>query len=101
MTSLMKQLPLLITPNNLSLVKPMINLETNEIPDKIAELIQLIQEGNSLILTQANQPIAEIKPITSQEKKRRPIGLCEGEFIVPDNFNDPLPDDIIELFENP
>ena len=79
----------------------MITLELNEIPDKISELIQLIQEGNSLILTQADQPIAEIKPITAKTKKRRPIGLCEGEFTVPDDFNDPLPDDIIELFENP
>jgi antitoxin (DNA-binding transcriptional repressor) of toxin-antitoxin stability system len=79
----------------------MITLELNEIPDKISELIKLIQEGNSLILTQADQPIAEIKPITGKIKKRRPIGLCEGEFTVPDDFNDPLPDDIIQLFENP
>ena len=79
----------------------MITLDLNEIPNKLTELVQLIKEGNRLILTQADQPIAEIKPIINQAKKRRPIGLCEGEFIVPDDFNDPLPDEIIELFENP
>ncbi|MFN5514243.1 MAG: type II toxin-antitoxin system Phd/YefM family antitoxin [Cyanobacteriota bacterium] len=76
-------------------------LDLNEIPDKLPEILKLIQEGNSLILTQADQPIAEIKPITTKTKKRRPIGLCQGEFIVPDNFNDPLPEDIIKLFDNP
>ncbi|NER38551.1 MAG: hypothetical protein F6J93_32135 [Oscillatoria sp. SIO1A7] len=33
-----------------------------------------------------------------QEGKLRPIGLCAGEFVVTDDFNDPLPDEIIDLF---
>jgi len=31
-------------------------------------------------------------------KKRRPIGLYEGEFLVPDDFNDPLPEEIETSF---
>lgn len=27
-----------------------------------------------------------------EETTLRPYGLCEGEFVVPDDFNDPLPD---------
>ncbi|MBV5260325.1 DUF2281 domain-containing protein [Synechococcus moorigangaii CMS01] len=33
--------------------------------------------------------------------KLRPFGLCEGEFIVPDDFDEPLPEEILQLFENP
>jgi antitoxin (DNA-binding transcriptional repressor) of toxin-antitoxin stability system len=74
----------------------MITLNIDEIQQDLSAFIKLIQEGNSLIITQADQPIAEIKPIIKQpEKQRRPISLCEGEFIVPDNFNDPLPEEII------
>ena len=29
----------------------------------------------------------------------RPFGLCVGEFTVPDDFDDPLPEHIIEEFE--
>jgi hypothetical protein len=29
----------------------------------------------------------------------RPFGLCAGEFVVPDDFNDPLPDDTLDDFE--
>ncbi len=29
----------------------------------------------------------------------RPIGLCKGQFEVPDDFNDPLPEDLQRLFD--
>ncbi len=29
----------------------------------------------------------------------RPIGLCQGEFVVPEDFDAPLPDDVLSLFE--
>ena len=29
----------------------------------------------------------------------RPIGLAKGQFIVPDNFNSPLPEDVLLSFE--
>jgi hypothetical protein len=28
----------------------------------------------------------------------RPIGLAKGEFIVPDDFNAPLPEDVLQAF---
>jgi antitoxin (DNA-binding transcriptional repressor) of toxin-antitoxin stability system len=78
-------------------INAMITLNIDEIQHNLSEFIKLIQEGNSLIITQADKPIAEIKPIPTKppQKERRPIGLCEGEFVVPDNFNDPLPEEIL------
>ncbi|HEY3902018.1 MAG TPA: hypothetical protein VGM54_25620 [Chthoniobacter sp.] len=29
----------------------------------------------------------------------RPIGLAKGEFTVPDDFNEPLPDEVLRAFE--
>ena len=34
-----------------------------------------------------------------KDKLTRPFGLCAGEFVVPDDFDDPLPDHVIEEFE--
>jgi hypothetical protein len=31
--------------------------------------------------------------------KLRPYGLCAGDFTVPDDFNEPLPEDILRQFE--
>lgn len=55
-------------------------------------------ESNPLIL-QSNQKIIEQKQTSLKEKKLRPFGLCEGEFTVPDDFDDPLPEDILNTFE--
>jgi hypothetical protein len=30
---------------------------------------------------------------------QRPFGLCAGEFVVPDDFDAPLPAEVLELFE--
>ncbi|WP_395090748.1 DUF2281 domain-containing protein [Armatimonas sp.] len=32
-------------------------------------------------------------------RKKRPIGLAEGQFVVPADFNDPLPDELLDAFE--
>ena len=29
----------------------------------------------------------------------RPFGLCAGDFVVPDDFDEPLPDDLLKAFE--
>ena len=31
--------------------------------------------------------------------ERRPIGLAQGQFTVPDDFNAPLPEDVLQMFE--
>ncbi len=48
---------------------------------------------------QTQRPIAEIRPLPKPQKKKRPIGLAEGQFTIPDSFFDPLPDDLMEYFE--
>jgi hypothetical protein len=36
----------------------------------------------------------------TERTELRPYGLCVGEFIVPDDFNDPLPETVLALFES-
>jgi hypothetical protein len=40
-----------------------------------------------------------IEPILSSHKPLRPFGLCAGEFTVPDDFDAPLPEEILGAFE--
>ena len=48
-----------------------------------------------------NEDIDRIVEFYRQQNKQRPIGLAKGEFTVPDDFNAPLPDEILDLFNNP
>jgi antitoxin (DNA-binding transcriptional repressor) of toxin-antitoxin stability system len=62
-----------------------------------------VQAGESLLVLQADRPIAEIKPVTPAEVRQnslpRRFGLAAGEFVVPDDFNAPLPEEILRDFE--
>ena len=55
--------------------------------------------GETLIVIEQNKPIAEIRPAHSPATGPRPIGLAAGQFIVPDDFNAQLPDDLVRDFE--
>lgn len=58
-----------------------------------------VEAGESFVIVQADKAIAELKPITSTNKQLRPFGLCVGEFTVPDDFDAPLPEEILNAFE--
>lgn len=70
-----------------------------EIQRDLKGYLDRVHAGETLIVLQADQPLAEIKPVTSETLRPRPFGLCAGEFTVPDGFNDPLPEDVVSSFE--
>jgi antitoxin (DNA-binding transcriptional repressor) of toxin-antitoxin stability system len=53
--------------------------------------------GEEIIIAKAGKPVAKLVPLEVRPKKRL-LGLAKGEFIVPDDFNDPLPKEIEDLF---
>lgn len=64
--------------------------------------LQRIAAGETLLVMRAGEPVAEIKPIApveADDTTPRPIGLCAGEFVVPDDFDDPLPEELLAAFE--
>ncbi|ACB00293.1 MULTISPECIES: DUF2281 domain-containing protein [Cyanophyceae] len=57
------------------------------------QLIQEIEKMPDYLVHKILEILLEEKQKKSnidQSKKLRPFGLCEGEFIVPDDFDEPL-----------
>ena len=76
----------------------MVKVTIDEIQRDPLKYLRQAEAGVTVIILQADQPIAELRPITSS-KHRRPFGLCAGEFTVPDDFDVPLPEEILSAFE--
>ena len=72
-----------------------------EIKRDLADYLQRVGRGETLIVMQSGKPVAEIKPVTNGATALRPFGLCAGEFTVPDEFDEPLPENILREFESP
>ena len=64
-----------------------------------AEFLRRVEAGEVLVVVRDGRPVAEVKPWPAPEPAPRPYGLCAGQFTVPADFDQPLPDDVLDLFE--
>ncbi|MBF0228686.1 MAG: type II toxin-antitoxin system Phd/YefM family antitoxin [Desulfamplus sp.] len=76
----------------------MISVNIDTIQQNFLHYLKQIDSGETVLILKADRPIAELKPI-SDSKILRPYGLCYGEFTVPDDFDEPLPESTILEFE--
>lgn len=74
-------------------------MSLDEIKRDLPNFLRRVEAGETLVILKSGKPLAEIKPIKGPPSKVRPYGLCEGEFVVPEDFDAPLPDNIIKEFE--
>ena len=75
-----------------------IEVDIDEDLHNLSEHILRLDGNVVLVMTKEGRPVAEIRPIVSGESPRRPIGLAAGEFTVPDDFDDPLPEEVLREF---
>jgi antitoxin (DNA-binding transcriptional repressor) of toxin-antitoxin stability system len=54
--------------------------------------------GEALVLCNRNHPVAELQLLPKRVARKPRIGAAKGEFVVPDSFFEPLPDEILRTF---
>jgi prevent-host-death family protein len=70
----------------------------HEAKTQLSRLIELTQTGQEFIIAKAGKPVARLTPIDRGKPPRR-LGLLDGQIRVPDDFNAPLPEAILDAFE--
>lgn len=75
-------------------------VEIATIGDGLKAFLQGAQPGETIVLMDDGRRLAELRPLPQPPSngERRPLGLYKGVFTVPDDFDDPLPDDVIATF---
>jgi len=77
----------------------MTTISVEEIKQDVFGWLKRAEAGETIVILKGNKPMAEIIPLKKPNSELRPVGLCKGEFSVPDGFDAPLPDEIIHQFE--
>jgi len=78
----------------------MIHIEQKELGQPFSEYMARVRHGETLVITDEAEPIAEIRPLaTTSPTVDRQIGWAKGLIEIPDSFFDPLPDDELELWD--
>jgi antitoxin (DNA-binding transcriptional repressor) of toxin-antitoxin stability system len=62
-------------------------------------LLGRVEAGECLLVIRGDRAVAEFRPVSHAGNSPRPYGLCAGEFTVPDDFDAPLPEDMVREFE--
>ena len=75
-----------------------VNVTVEEMTQDPKSILHRVREGETLIVTEEDRPVAEIRPIETA-RRPRPFGLAAGSFVVPDDFDEPLPEDVLRDFE--
>jgi prevent-host-death family protein len=66
----------------------------------LPELLERAANGEEIILGRAGKPRARLVPLGPDPRKLRVPGKGKGRFRVKKGFDDPLPDDVLRLFED-
>jgi prevent-host-death family protein len=75
-----------------------VQVNIHEAKTHFSKLLRRVAAGEEIVISRAGQPIAKIVPIATQPRRR--FGVDRGIFETPDDFDTPLPDDILHTFES-
>jgi prevent-host-death family protein len=69
----------------------------HEAKTHLSKLIERVRLGEEIIIAKAGEPVARLVP--EKPRKPRQPGSAKGKFVIHDEFYEPLPDDLLDLFE--
>jgi prevent-host-death family protein len=65
----------------------------------LSRLLSRVELGEEIVIANRGTPIAKLVPFRAIADRRSSLGQDQGKFIVPDDFDEPLPEDILAAFE--
>lgn len=69
-----------------------------EAKTNFSRLVEQAAAGEEIIIAKAGKPLARLSPLRDGKGPRKP-GCLAGRFHVSDDFDAPLPDDLLDAFE--
>ena len=65
----------------------------------LPELVERAARGEEIVIARAGHPRARLVPLPDPKRALRVPGKGHGRFRVKPGFDDPLPDEVLEAFE--
>ncbi len=80
------------------LIKVSKKVNVHEAKTHFSKLLARVMEGEEIIIAKAGKPVARLVPIKKQPERRFP-GSAKGKITIAPDFDAPLSDSVLELFE--
>jgi prevent-host-death family protein len=79
-------------------MRGMAEVNIHEAKTHLSRLLVRVAGGEEIVIARAGKPVAKLVPI--EPKPQRVLGQDEGLFEVPEDFDAPLPDEVLALFQS-
>jgi prevent-host-death family protein len=73
-------------------------VNVHEAKTQLSRLLVQVENGEEVVIARAGKPVARLVPVQAPAGRR--LGIDDGVFKVPDDFDAPLPDDVLADFES-
>ena len=64
----------------------------------LSRLLQRVAAGEEVTIARSGTPVARLVAVRPEKKKIRPLGMDRGKIWIADDFDAPLPDDLLKAF---
>jgi prevent-host-death family protein len=65
----------------------------------LSRLLSRVELGEEIIISNRGIPVAKLVPFRVSSNRQASLGMDRGRFIMPEDFNAPLPEEILAAFE--
>ncbi len=69
----------------------------HEAKTHLSRLLKRVAAGEEIVISRAGKPVARLMPL--ENTKARVLGRDRGSFAVPEDFDEPLPEEVLRAFE--
>lgn len=77
----------------------MVQVNIYEAKTRLSELVEQARRGETIVIARAGVPAARLVPLESGPKRRIHYGAMKGELKIAADFDAPLDDQTLRLFE--
>jgi prevent-host-death family protein len=70
-----------------------------EAKTRLSALLDEVSKGSSFIIAKSGKPVARLSPIEPRKRHKSRIGFMKGKIKFAPDFDAPLPEEILKLFE--
>ena len=74
-----------------------VQVNIHEAKTQLSALLQRVADGEEIVIARAGKPVARLVPIG--RRPRRVLGIDDGRFAIPADFDAPLPEAVLAEFE--
>jgi prevent-host-death family protein len=73
-------------------------VNVHEAKTRFSRLLRRVAAGEEITIANRGVPVARLVPVHPEETTRK-LGFFRGQMTIPDDFDAPLPEEVLNLFE--